>query len=114
VPAIIPVTTPLTLIVAWVGELLLHVPPGVASLIEIVDPSQTVVAPVIADGDAFTVTTTVCTQPEPIEYVTVAVPGVTPVTTPLAEPMAAIPPGLIVHVPPGTRSPRVVVVATHT
>ena len=57
VPANTPVTIPVEEpIVATVGVLLLHVPPVVASLNVVVEPSQTVNVPVIPAGDGLTVT----------------------------------------------------------
>jgi hypothetical protein len=43
--------------------LLLHVPPAVTSVKLVVEPTQTEVAPVIADGDGFTVTIFILWQP---------------------------------------------------
>jgi len=43
--------------------LLSHVPPEVASLSVVVDPTHTAVVPVIDNGNAFTVTTVVARQP---------------------------------------------------
>ena len=55
--------------------------------------------PVIGPGEGFTVTTTVG-APHGVLYVTVAVPGATPVTTPV-ELMVATDVGEQLHVPPG-------------
>ena len=60
----VPVTRPVdepTLAVP--GALLLHTPPGVASLNEVVKPEQTASVPRIADGNGFTVTSAVIIQP---------------------------------------------------
>jgi hypothetical protein len=59
VPAATPVTTPEVPTVATAVLLLLHVPPGVASVNEVVEPAQTDVVPVIAPTEPPTVTTTV-------------------------------------------------------
>ena len=60
VPPAIPVTTPvLEPIVATPPELLVQVPPPVASVNVVVSPTQTFVVPVIATGSGFTVTTIV-------------------------------------------------------
>ena len=59
VPAAIPVTKPPALIVALSGVPLDQVPPAVASVSWMVDPTHTVAVPVIAAGaagNAFTVT----------------------------------------------------------
>ena len=48
---------------AIVVELLLHVPPPVASVNMVVSPEHTAVLPVIGAGNAYTVTDTVCVQP---------------------------------------------------
>ena len=62
-PAAIPVTTPLTLIEPIAALLLAHVPPDVASVKEIVDPSHTFTfAPLIA-ATAVTVVTASLLQP---------------------------------------------------
>lgn len=49
----------------------------------------------------------------PVEYVIVAVPAETPVTTPEALPTVATPVVPEVHVPPVVASPKVVVAAVH-
>ena len=59
-PAATPVTTPVPApTVQIVLSLLLHVPPDVASLSDIVNPEHTVVAPEMGDGNALTVTVAV-------------------------------------------------------
>lgn len=63
VPAESPETIPLVPIVAVAGVLLLHVPPTVPSLNAVVEPSQTLVVPVITAGEACTVTVTLWLQP---------------------------------------------------
>jgi len=62
-PAEMPVTTPIELIEPVDGALLLHVPPLVASFKLVVPPTFAQAVPVIAAGDAFTVTTVVITAP---------------------------------------------------
>ena len=52
---VMPVTIPELLIDALPGTVLLHVPPGVGLVSAVCDPAQTLVAPVIAAGLAFTV-----------------------------------------------------------
>jgi hypothetical protein len=56
VPVETPVTIPPASIVATPVVPLLHVPPGVRSLKVVVEPAQTMVAPVIASGTGLTVT----------------------------------------------------------
>ncbi len=63
-PAATPVTTPVPEPTVAIDVLpLLHVPPPVASERVVVLPTQTVGVPVIADGNAETVTTSVAKQP---------------------------------------------------
>src|ERR1035437_9723023 len=64
VPADTPVTTPAPETGAFVVLLLLHTPPAVASLKVIVEPLQTLVAPAIAAGKGFMVTTTLPSIPQ--------------------------------------------------
>lgn len=64
VPALTPVTVP-ALTVAKEGELLDHAPPVVVSPSNVVDPAQTVSAPVIGLGNGLIVTTRVAKHPEP-------------------------------------------------
>ena len=61
VPAETPVTTPLVLTVAIPASLVVQLPPGVVLLKAVVEPVQTVVAPVMAftTGVALTVTVAV-------------------------------------------------------
>ena len=63
VPAAIPVTTPVPLIVAVPGALLAHVPPAEASVNDVVRPTHTVSVPVMDAGSGFTVTIPVVIQP---------------------------------------------------
>ena len=63
VPAVTPETIPeLVPIVATLVLLLIHVPPPVLDSV-VVEPAHTVVVPVIADGNGFTVRTVVVIQP---------------------------------------------------
>lgn len=60
VPGAVPVTIPVAMpIVATATLLLLHMPPGVASLRVVVVPGQTILVPKIVAGGAFTVTVVV-------------------------------------------------------
>jgi hypothetical protein len=70
VPAVMPVAVPLPapdgIMVATAVLVLVHVPPGVASLSPIVDPRHMDVNPCIAAGTGLTVTTAVSKQPAPV------------------------------------------------
>ena len=61
-PVTSPVEDPMLAIPAL---LLLHVPPPVRSVNCVVSPAHTVIVPVIAVGNGFTVTTAVMIQPVP-------------------------------------------------
>ena len=114
-PAATPVTTPVPEpTVAWLVLLLDHVPLPVASLNVVVLPTQTFVVPVMDAGFELTVTIAVAVQPVPVEYVMVAVPPETPVTTPVEEPTVATPIEPELHVPPLVPSVRRVVEPIHT
>ena len=66
VPADTPVTTPVVMpTVAVERELLVHVPPAIISVSVIVEPTQTSLLPIMAGGNAYTVTVTVAAQPVP-------------------------------------------------
>ena len=77
----------------------LHAPPATKSLSEIVKPVHTVDAPPIPDGAGFTVTCAIAVQPNPVVYVIVAVPPMTPVTIPEETPTVAIEVLPLDHVP---------------
>ena len=109
VPAITPETIPEVLPTVAIAALpVVQVPPLTSSLIIAVPPRQTVSVPFIVGGAAFTFTTTVVLQPEPTEYVIVAVPALIPVTTPEVEPTLAAA-SVVLHIPPVGISLRVVV-----
>jgi hypothetical protein len=72
------------------------------------------VAGVIAEGLALTVTMAVALQIPPTEYVIVVVPGVNAFTIPLDEPIVAMAPLLLVHIPAGAVLPNGDVLPTHT
>jgi len=59
-PADTPVTTPPAVIVALAGVALLQVPPAVALLRVVVDPTHTLVVPVMAAGSGLTVKLKFC------------------------------------------------------
>ena len=63
-----PVTFPDPSTVAVPVAALLHVPPGVALDKLVIDPTQTLVVPLIDVGNWFTVTISVTAQPEEIVY----------------------------------------------
>jgi hypothetical protein len=50
--------------IATVVFVLVHVPPGIASVSVVFEPVQTVVAPAIGTGTEFTVAMVVAAQPE--------------------------------------------------
>src|SRR5882762_4599051 len=100
--------------VASEPSLLLHAPLAVASLSDVVKPTQTVAVPDIAAGIGLMVTTVVDLQPVDNKYVIVAVPDPAPVTMPFVEPMVATDVLLLAHVPPGVVSFRLSVAATQT
>ena len=113
VPPLMPATTPVPFIVPMAVALLIHVPPAVASSRSVVCPTQTNALPVIAAGDASTVTTRELMQPVPSVYTIVVVPAVSPFTTPDAStvPTAVV---LLLHVPPAVALSRSVVLPVHT
>lgn len=67
VPVAMPVTVPTPVTEAVSGAELLHKPPGVASLRDIVEPTHTVEGPAIAAGAGPTVMVMVLVHPEPSE-----------------------------------------------
>ena len=67
VPAVPPVTTPVVEFTVADVELLLHVPPAVASVSVIVAPTHTAVGPVMAVGAGVIVMVLVARQPVPSE-----------------------------------------------
>ena len=107
-----PVTMPVEPMEAIAELLLLHVPPPVPSNKLVVRPEHTVFVPVIGEGNELTVTTTLAAQ-APIVYDIVAVPFVTPVTTPVTDTEPV--PGLtLLHTPLPVASLRLVVRPWHT
>ena len=101
VPAVMPVATPVALpIVATEVLELVHVPPVIPMVSVADEPAQTVVGPVKGGGNGVIVTVRDAEQPVPSEYVISAVPGDTPVTTPVPDPIVAIGVLLVVHEPP--------------
>lgn len=101
VPTATPVSTPVEEIIVATDVLpLIHVPPAVASLSVMAEPMHTPGPPVMAAGSGLTVTAVVMIQVVGSVYVMVALPGATPVTTPVPEVTVAIAVLLLLHVPP--------------
>ena len=114
VPLDTPVTTPVDEPTrATVPSLVLHVPPGVASVSAVVAPTHTLVTPEIAAGSGCTVTVTLAVQPNGSVYVMSSVPKNWPVTMPDEEPTVALP-LLAVQIPPVYISLSVVVPVPQT
>ncbi len=110
-----PVTTPDSEPTVATPVLLLdHTPPGVPSVSVIVAATHTDDKPVMTVGSGLTTSVAVMMQVDPMVYVIIAVPAVTPVAIPVVEPMVATPRLLLLHVPPGVGSPKAVVSPTHT
>jgi hypothetical protein len=112
VPDVTPVTRPVESTVALPLLLLLHVPPVVALLKDVVAPIHTLIVPDIADGAVLIVTTLVIIQPVASVYVISEVPADIPVTTPVEEPTVATVGLLLLHVPPDVVFVRLVVAPT--
>src|SRR5258708_7354492 len=89
---------------AWAVLLLVHVPPGVASVSVVADPTHTFVTPPIPAGTGLTVRPEAFVQPEQ---------AFIPVTVPV--PLTKARDGsLLVQVPPGVASLNAVVAPGHT
>jgi hypothetical protein len=111
VPADTPVTTPdAGSIVSIEAQALLQPPPAGVLLNVVVSPTHTPNEPEMADGSGFTVMPAVMIQPVGSVYVIVAVPPLTPLATPLVEPMVATDVLLLLQVPPAVPLINVVVV----
>jgi len=106
----VPVEEP---IVATPVLLLLHAPPDVAELSELLLPAQMLVVPVMEAGVLFTVNVVVAIQ-LPMLYVIVAVPALAPVAVPVDEPIVATPVLLLLQVPPLTELVSVALLPTQT
>jgi hypothetical protein len=63
VPVLIPVTSPVLLIVATAGSPLIHTPPASELVNVVVVPEHILAMPLIADGTGFTLITTDLEQP---------------------------------------------------
>jgi hypothetical protein len=97
---------------------LLHTPPGAASLSGVADSSHTVSVPVIvpAAGKGLTVTTAVAAAVPQLfvtAYDMVVVPAETPVTTPVAS-TVAMPVSVLLHTPPDAALLSEVVASSQT
>ena len=111
-PVTIPVVIPT--VAAPVGVLVLvHVPPGVASVRVSVVPAHRLPAPLIAADAADTVIPIVAVQPDAVVYVTVAGPALFPVTIPVDAPTDTVASDDD-HVPPVVASLSVIDEPTHT
>ena len=92
--------------------LLVQPPPPVLLSNAVVEPTQTVSAPVIGEGTVLTVTIVEAVQPVEAVYTIVDVPIAAPVTIPVGLIGATV--GLLLlQVPPRVASLNVVVVPTH-
>jgi hypothetical protein len=99
VPWLTPYTTPAVSTVATPVLPLLQVPPGTASERLVVAPTHTLSIPVIG-ATGFIFTESVTKQPDGSVKVILAVPGPTPVNTPLNESIVATEGGVLDHTPP--------------
>jgi hypothetical protein len=89
--------------VAIAGLVEVHTPPGVGVDSIAQAPEHKTVVPDMAAGTGSTLTVLVVKQPPAvILYVIVAVPTLTPVTTPPVDVTEATPVALLLHVPPAT------------
>jgi hypothetical protein len=116
-PVATPLTSPAVSIIATPGLLLLHVPPGVASVNVMVPNTQTllpVLGPAIGNGEEITDIVTVTEQPVDGVYTTGTVPDETPVTIPVTEPTVAMEGLPLAHVPPVIDGVKVDADPTHT
>ena len=111
-PAATPVTIPDALTVATAVTLLDHVPPAGDELNVEVEPTHSVVEPVMADGAELTLTTVVLVQPDVNRNVIVVVPVLIAVTTPDILPIVATDVLLLIHEVPTMLSNNVVVPPT--
>lgn len=101
VPAAIPTMIPVVEVtVAFVGALLLQVPPETAFVKEMVCPTQTLSGPVLEGSAAFTVTVADLWQPVVSAYVIFAVPAAMPVRSPVELPTVAVANAELLQDPP--------------
>jgi len=106
------VTTPVELTEATKPELLVHVPPDGVPVSDMVVPAHIELPVPLMVAPVLTVTVRVAGQPEGVAYVMVAVPALTPDTTPalLTVATAVL---LLLHVPPDGPPLSVVVEPMH-
>ena len=107
-----PVTTPVAASTAAAGPLLLQVPPGTLLDNVVVNAVHTDKEPVIGDA-GFTITSIVAKHPLADLYVSVAMPALTPVATPVSGFIEAIVASLDVHVPPAVSCVYMLIAPSH-
>jgi hypothetical protein len=115
-PAVTPVTTPVEEPIDAKVPLLLQVPPALALLNVIVEPTQTLARPVIGAGNGLTVTVVVVIQPVTVAVnVIVITPALIPESTPVVALMLPTAGALLLHVPPPVvKFSKVIVPPTQT
>jgi hypothetical protein len=115
VPAATPVITPVVgLMVSVAGQPLLQLPPVVAFVAVVVEPTQVARLPPIVAGNGLTVSVTELEQPVVSVHIIVTVPAEIPVTIPEDEPTVAMAVLLLDQVPPAGLLVSVVVEPSHT
>jgi hypothetical protein len=107
-PSSTPVTTPPDTVAVPTSELLHDPVPAAVNVT--VEPSHTLLVPVIAGAAALTATVLMLRQPVPNAYVMFVEPTVPPVTIPVPLPTDAIALLALLHVPPLTVLLSVIVV----
>ena len=113
-PSVVAVTHPVELMVPTAVLLLLQVPPFVASVRQLVLLMHMLVLPVIATGLGLTVMVVSATQPNGEVAMILAVPPVTPVTTPVVGSTVATLVLPLLQVTPAVASVSKMVLPTHT
>ena len=99
VPAVTPVTKPLSEPRVIKVLVLLHTPPPAVSASGTLTPVHTVPGPVMVVGERLTVTGSMAVQPVGKVNVMLLVPVAMPVTTPVPDPMVATPVLPLLHTP---------------
>src|ERR1700744_1579182 len=112
-PVSTPDTTPEEETLA-VELLLLQVPPAVASLNEVLEPTHRLPTPIIAEGKGLTVTSNVAGLHANVVYDTTTIPEEIPVTTPEELIVASPEPLARLHAPGLTPSGNIMLLFTHT
>ena len=113
VPWLLPVTTPEALTEAIAPSSEDHEPPAVAFVSGVRRSLQTLEAPDMSAGKAFTVTVFVAVHPSGKVNITVAFPFAIPISVPAALILATAA-GVTLHVPPGVGSLVVIADPWHT